>query len=83
MYVQKELFDRSKGFDESLVAFEDSEFAKRLSKYGDFNVIKNPKIFVSTRRFDNKGRLFFPTYMGIRGSIGRKIIGEKRKGKYF
>jgi glycosyltransferase involved in cell wall biosynthesis len=83
MYVKREIFVRSNGFDESLVAFEDAEFAKRLSSYGNFDILKNTQIFISTRRFDKKGRFSFPIYIGLRGFIGRKIFGEKRKGKYF
>jgi len=83
MYVKKEVFVKSNGFDESLVAFEDSEFAKRLAQYGSFDIIKSTKIFVSTRRFDRKGRFYFPAYIGLRGFVGRMILGEKRKGKYF
>ncbi|HOI18460.1 MAG TPA: glycosyltransferase [Candidatus Woesearchaeota archaeon] len=83
IFVKRQLFLKTSGFDESIIAFEDAEFAKRISKHAKFHAFKNPKIFVSTRRFDKKGRILFLIYVGIRASLGRKILGEKKSGKYF
>ena len=83
IFAKKSLLEKAGGFNETLVVFEDSEFALRASGKGRFKAFCSPKVLVSTRRFDSKGRLFFPLYMGIRGSIGRLLLGEKRTGKYF
>lgn len=80
---KKKLFDKIGGFTESIVVFEDSNLVFRGSKKSKFRVLDSNYIGVSTRRFDEKGRFWFPLYMGIRGSIGRLLFGESHKTDYF
>lgn len=83
IFSRPEIFHRINGFDESLVAFEDSNFALRASREGRYIVLRKPQVGVSTRRFDAKNRTSFPLYMGMRATFGRMLLGEKRTGRYF
>ena len=55
----RKAFDKAEGFPEHMTAFEDSEFARRVSKNDKFGILKSVKVKVSTRRFDSKGRFVF------------------------
>ncbi|MEE4250549.1 MAG: glycosyltransferase [Alcanivoracaceae bacterium] len=83
MFSRPEVFRSINGFDESLVAFEDAHFALRACRVSRFVVLRQPQVGVSTRRFDLRNRTSFPLYMGIRGTFGRVLLGEKRTGRYF
>jgi glycosyltransferase involved in cell wall biosynthesis len=82
IFCERNLFIDSKGFDETIAIFEDSELVSRLSKRGKSGVLKSVYVKVSTRRFDKKGRFLFPLYMGLRGSL-RPLLGEVRSSEYF
>ncbi|MCK5283834.1 MAG: glycosyltransferase [Nanoarchaeota archaeon] len=55
--VTKRLFERVKGFDESIKLAEDHEFIKRASKYRPLRVLNSTEIKMSVRRLDKEGRL--------------------------
>jgi glycosyltransferase involved in cell wall biosynthesis len=58
IYVKKKAFDKVGGFDESISYAEDFDFIKRLHKNKfSFKLLRNPKIWVSVRRFDSEGRV--------------------------
>jgi glycosyltransferase involved in cell wall biosynthesis len=83
LFCTRELFHRIGGFDESLTAFEDSEFVNRAQKLGKYGVIKDPPVLISTRRFDRNNRVRFALYVMARGFLARSVFGEKRTGEYF
>ncbi len=83
LFCTTELFHRLGGFDESLTAFEDSEFVNRAQKQGKYGVIKDPPVYISTRRFDRNNRVRFALYVVARGFLARSVFGEKRTGEYF
>lgn len=83
LFCTKELFQRVGGFDETLTAFEDSEFVNRVQKQGKYGVIKDPPVYISTRRFDRNNRVRFALYVMARGFLARSVFGEKRTGEYF
>ncbi len=82
IFCNRNLFRKSKGFDESIAIFEDSEMVGRLSRKGKYGVLRSVSVLVSTRRFDKKGRFLFPLYMGTR-SLLRPMLGEVRNSDYF
>lgn len=55
--VTKDLHNKIKGFDEKIVLGEDSDYAKRASRIGNFRVLRSSKIKVSPRRFEKEGHL--------------------------
>ena len=53
--ARKELHDECGGFDESLTFGEDTDYIERLAKKERFRVLRNAKIYVSTRRLEEEG----------------------------
>ncbi len=54
--VRKSVFNKIGGFDESLRAMEDHDFAMRVSKHGRFKFSRDTCVFSSIRRVDKWGR---------------------------
>ncbi len=65
--VKRAIFEKVNGFDESIKFAEDHNFVRRVSKIGNFGIIKSIKILSSSRRFERDG--WFLTYF-------RYIIAE-------
>lgn len=58
IYTTRKLFDSINGFDEDLVFWEDVDYIKRAIKSGaQFTVLRQPRIYLSTRRFEVEGRI--------------------------
>ncbi|MDE2026359.1 MAG: glycosyltransferase family 2 protein [Patescibacteria group bacterium] len=58
IYTTRKNFEDVGGFDESLVIWEDVDFIKRSLKAGaNFIILRQPRIFLSTRRFEVEGRI--------------------------
>ena len=55
--VKKEIFEKVKGFDESIKFAEDHNFVRKIRKIGKFGVIRSVKILSSPRRFEKDGWL--------------------------
>ncbi|PIR72168.1 MAG: glycosyl transferase family 2 [Candidatus Nealsonbacteria bacterium CG10_big_fil_rev_8_21_14_0_10_36_24] len=55
--VEKELFWKLNGFDETIKLAEDHELARRAKKLGKFGLIRSTEIFISIRRFEKDGWL--------------------------
>jgi glycosyltransferase involved in cell wall biosynthesis len=53
--VEKSLFEKVGGFEESITLAEDHYFARQVAKIGKFGVIRSTKIYISTRRFKKDG----------------------------
>lgn len=53
--ARKDVFDKTKGFDETLKVMEDHDFAMRVGKHGDFKFSKDTCVFTSTRRMEKWG----------------------------
>ncbi len=54
--IKREVHEKIKGFDETLVLAEDHDYLERASKVGKFRILKNTKLLISTRRFKKDGR---------------------------
>ena len=55
--IEKELFEKLNGFDETIKLAEDHELARRAKKLGKFGLIRSTELFVSIRRFEKDGWL--------------------------
>lgn len=53
--ARKELHDECGGFDETLTFGEDTDYIERLAKKERFKVLRNAKVYVSTRRLEEEG----------------------------
>lgn len=78
--VKKDVFEKIKGFDESITLGEDHYFVQQAGKLGKFDVIKEVKIYMPLRRFERDGYLktilkylLCAFNMGIRRKPERKI----------
>lgn len=77
-----ELFKKVGGFDERLLAAEDFDFVKRLSKYGKFRIVRELYILNSIRRIEDWGRKkILVNY--LRAEISRIFKGEMYQGTPF
>lgn len=55
--VEKNVFEKIGGFDESIKLAEDHYLARQAKKIGKFGIIRSTKIYISTRRFKKDGWL--------------------------
>lgn len=79
MIMKKEVFNRIKGFDETIIFGEDFDLFQRAHKQkAKFAVFPTPILYVSTRRFQKEG-LFFSLYKSIKAILYQLIIGPIRK----
>jgi glycosyltransferase involved in cell wall biosynthesis len=76
--VKKEIFEKVKGFDESIKFAEDHNFVRKARKIGKFGVIRSAKILSSPRRFEKDGWLL--TYFRyIIAEIYMIFVGDIKK----
>lgn len=79
MIIKKELFDKTNGFDETIVFGEDFDLVQRAYKLKkEFKVFSKPILYVSTRRFEKEG-LFFSLYKSIKAILHQIFFGPIRK----
>jgi glycosyltransferase involved in cell wall biosynthesis len=77
IFVTRRLFNRIKGFDETIYVAEDNDFVKRASAFRPLYFLNSAYIMVSIRRFEKEGRF---AYMkkGIKLNLYRTFKGEIR-----
>jgi hypothetical protein len=71
------LHEKISGFDETLKLAEDHEYVKRASKFGHYQILKKPKIYVSVRRLEEDGR-FNIAAKYVACEVYRALLGEIR-----
>ena len=57
IFINRRLFNRVGGFDESVVIAEDHDLVERASKFRPLRFLKTTSLSVSVRRLDKEGRL--------------------------
>lgn len=77
IFVSKNIFNKVKGFDESIKIAEDHDFVKRASKFTPFRVLSSPYIKVSVRRLGKEGR-FILAKKYLQVELYRIFKGELR-----
>lgn len=79
MIMKQEVFNRIKGFDETIVFGEDFDLIQRAHKQkAKFAVFSTPILYVSTRRFEKEG-LFYSLFKSIKAILYQLFIGPIRK----
>lgn len=53
--VKKDVFEKVKGFDESITLAEDHYFVQQAEKLGKFDIIKGVNLYMPLRRFEKDG----------------------------
>jgi len=77
--IKKDVFKKIKGFDEDIVYCEDFDLIQRAAKQKiRFAVFANPKLYVSTRRFDKEG-IRLTINKAAKGVLHQVFIGPVKK----
>jgi glycosyltransferase involved in cell wall biosynthesis len=89
--IKKELFEKIKGFDISIVFGEDFHLIQKAHKlHAKFMVFKTPILYVSTRRFEKEGLLLSLSkslkaiaYQLFFGPIRKPLFKYEMGGQYY
>lgn len=80
--IEKDLFKKISGFDESITLAEDHNLAREAKKLGNYGILRSSKLFISERRFEKDGwlktalkYLFCELHMIFSGPLRSGIIG--------
>ncbi|MFA5431403.1 MAG: glycosyltransferase [Candidatus Paceibacterota bacterium] len=80
--VKKTIFNKVKGFDESITLAEDHYFVQQAEKLGKFDIIKGVNIYMPLRRFETDGYLT-TGFKYLRCALNMGLLGKpERKIKY-
>ncbi|MFH1789590.1 MAG: glycosyltransferase [bacterium] len=72
MVFKKELYDKTRGFDENLKFGEDADLTRRLSEFGKIKVDCSLRYFVSSRRFKLNIKLAVLAWNFVKMCFGRQ-----------
>lgn len=64
LFITKELFTHSKGFNEDYIIYEDNEFIKRVYKETYFKILPE-KVKTSARRYEERGTIKLQFHFGV------------------
>ena len=81
IFIKKEIHDKIRGFDETLILGEDHDYVERASKLGKFGFIRSVKIQISIRRLAEEGAI--KTFCKYLLSEVQTLIFGKQKTKSF
>lgn len=80
--VKKDVFEKVKGFDESISLAEDVHFVQQAEKLGKFDIIRSVNVYMPSRRFEKDG-YFTTAFKYLRCGINMCVRGKpERKIKY-
>ncbi|CRI64157.1 hypothetical protein THIOKS11760014 [Thiocapsa sp. KS1] len=81
IFVDRELFDRVGGFDESLRLAEDHDFVKRAARHAPLHMLESTRIRMSVRRLEKDGRFSYSAkciqvelYRLFKGEVTEDIV---------
>jgi glycosyltransferase involved in cell wall biosynthesis len=81
IFVDRELFDRVGGFDESLRLAEDHDFVKRAARHAPLHMLESTRIRMSVRRLKKDGRFSYSAkciqvelYRLFKGEVTEDIV---------
>jgi len=74
IYTTKEIFEKSRGWPESIEFGEDMNFLKRLSRFGELKYDPDSQVLTSPRRFIRRKDYFYATLGGLLVLTGVKKL---------
>lgn len=84
IFVKRQVHQKIGGFDEDIVLAEDFDYVKRAKNVGKFDLLESSRIFVSTRRLEEDGRLkvglkylALQFYLLVKGGVRSDIFKYK------
>jgi glycosyltransferase involved in cell wall biosynthesis len=75
IFVDRDLFERVGGFDETLKLAEDHDFVKRAARYAPLHMLESTQIRMSVRRLEKDGRFSYSAKC-IQVELHRLFKGE-------
>ena len=82
LFITKKLWDRSDGFNESYIIYEDTEFIGRLYKLGDFKVLPQT-VLTSARKYKKNGTIRLQYHFGVIHFMKLMGAGPERLYRYY
>lgn len=82
LFITKNLWDRSEGYNESYIIYEDTEFIGRLYKLGDFKVLPQT-VLTSARKYNKNGTIRLQYHFGVIHFIKLMGAGPDRLYRYY
>ncbi|MGY8913712.1 MAG: TIGR04283 family arsenosugar biosynthesis glycosyltransferase [Flavobacteriales bacterium] len=79
LFITKALWERSEGFNESYIIYEDTEFIGRLYKLGNFGVLPET-VITSARKYKKNGTIRLQYHFGVIHLI--KLLGASPEQLY-
>ncbi len=64
LFISRELFDKSGGFNENFRIYEDTEFIVRISKLGRFKILPQ-MVITSARKYEKVGMIRLQYHFGV------------------
>ncbi|ALM08063.1 glycosyl transferase family 2 [Sediminicola sp. YIK13] len=82
LFITKKLWERSEGYNESYIIYEDTEFIGRLYKLGDFKVLPQT-VLTSARKYNKNGTIRLQYHFGVIHFIKLMGAGPERLYRYY
>ena len=82
LFLSRELFEEVGGFDESLLLMEDYDMVRRLSRRGEFAVLKGP-VITSSRKYQRNGTIRLQWLFLIIQFMYRSGFSQKRMLTFY
>jgi len=64
LFITSSLFEKSNGFDENYIVYEDNEFIGRLYELAPFKILPR-KVKTSARRYEERGEIALQYHFGV------------------
>lgn len=82
LFITKNLFGKSGGFDENYIVYEDNEFTNRLYDLVDFKILPR-HVVTSSRRYIERGELKLQYHFGIMHLKNYMGAGPEKLHDYY
>lgn len=82
LFVLKELFHKTNGFNEDYIIYEDSEFIGRLYKNGKFKVLPQ-HVMTSARKYEQNGTIRLQYHFGVIHLKNLLGFGPEKLYRYY
>jgi len=82
LFITKELFESTGGFNEDYVVYEDNEFTDRLYELVDFKILPR-HVITSARRYEQKGEIKLQYHFGMMHLKNYMGAGPEKLQEYY
>lgn len=82
LFITRELFESTGGFNENYVVYEDNEFTDRLYEIVDFKILPR-HVITSARRYEQKGEVKLQYHFGMMHLKNYMGAGPEKLQEYY